>query len=494
VPAVDKTESVELPIPVKAWPEIIAAAERHPLSFFALGIIGFLTLVVPLGLAKIDGGVLVVAMGAYSLLFATVAAIVYFRPRNLRFEEPAPIADPVRFKKSETQSGDEDSSESGKLRELYGTDKPPPNLDTWYRRIRPSLHQASYYTVPTYYLDRDLYIVDYNIAFEVAFRTKAGKLRGKHVGFFIDILANANQVYEHGKQFTNRVKAEGTFPFVDFEPIVYHSDDFGTIEFTKVASQLHDAGGKLQGWAVALMPRALNWPAFEEQLRQKLFQDKLWSVYSGPYDRILPDFPAYKQLIQDVIAVVPAGGANHVADLGAGTGNVTAALLAQGHRVTAIENNVGMLDRFSVKGLRATIVKGSVDNLECLKDELFDAVVMVNVLYAVDDPLKCLKETHRILKPGGVIGFSTTHQETNLDELLAGIRAHLEATGKFAKLQVDFDVLQRINRDIEKSIARRFSRKQYLSYAQQAGFELTRIVDSTYHNAVMLVHAGKSGK
>lgn len=378
-------------------------------------------------------------------------------------------------------------------REIWGADSPPPDLDTWYKRLRPNLHQASFYTVPTYYLDTDLNVVDYNIAFEIVFRELAGPLRGRHVNWFIARLHNHDQVHAHGREFTDRVREKRRFPFVDLEPIVYDSIDFGRVEFTKVASQLHDCDGRLQGWAVALMVRRIDWDAFERKLNEKLFQDKLWSVYSGPYDRIFPDFPPYAQLIQDVIAVVPRDH-RHVADFGAGTGNTTVALLKQKHQVTAVENNVGMLDRLASKLQPAdavAIVKASIENIECFKNEVFDAVVMVNVLHAVDDPLGCLKDIYRVLKPGSVLGLSTIHRRTNLDELLGAIKEHLLKEGTYQQLISDYDMLERINRDIEQTIARRHTRTEYQRFVRTAGFEITRYVPSTYHNAVMLLHAKK---
>lgn len=241
------------------------------------------------------------------------------------------------------------------------------------------------------------------------------------------------------------------------------------------------------------MIRQIDWEAFQTPLKEKLFLDKLWSVYSGPYDRVLGPFPAYKQLIQDVIAVV-SGQNSHVADFGAGTGNVMQALVEKGHRVTGVENNVGMIDRLAKKVGKTrgvAIVKASVENTPCFRDAAFDAVTMVNVLYAVDDPLSCLKEIHRLLKPGGVLGLSTTHRKTSLDQLLNAIKAHLETEGTYQDLMGDYDELHRINRDIERTIARRHTRTEYQQWVRMAGFEITKYEPSTYHDAVMLLHARK---
>src|SRR5207245_1762969 len=142
---------------------------------------------------------------------------------------------------------------------------------------------------------------------------------------------------------------------------------------------------------------------------------------------------------------------------------------------------------------RLTIVKASVENLECLNDESFDAVVMVNVLYAVDDPLRCLREIHRILAPGGVLGFSTTHSETRLDELLENIKAQgrLYAQGADGRAMNDYNVLAQVNRNIERTIARRHTREDYKDWVEDAGFDITRYEESTYHKAVLLIHAKK---
>ncbi len=380
--------------------------------------------------------------------------------------------------------------------DILGANAPTPSIGLWYTQLRPVLHQASQYTVPTYYLDVDLNIIDWNVAFDMIFSDVAGKIRYQHVNYFIARLDNHIEVFDHGRRFTERVLA-GALPFVDTEVLRYKSSRYGQIVFLKVASQLHDPAGELRGWSVSLLIREIQWGKFERDLRRRIHDDKLWSVYSASYDRVLKEFPPYQTLIQDVINVVPDVPGLSVADLGAGTGNVTEALLKAGHRVTAVDNSAAMLDRLSAKRFdpqRVTVAKASVEHLDALcilEDESFDAAVLVNVLYGVDDPLRCLRGVHRILKPKGLLAYSTTHSETRLDPLLNAIKARLIEDGKYKKLAEDYQNLREANKELERTIVRRYRREQYREWTEAAGFDIKLDVPSTYVDAVMLVHAQK---
>lgn len=367
--------------------------------------------------------------------------------------------------------------------------------DYWYRELRPVLHQAPMYSTPTYYLDTKLDVIDWNIAFELIFESLAAKIRGKHVNWLIARLTNHSEVFDHARAFTEDYQRTGVFPFVDVEPLEYESPRYGAVRFTKVATQLHDPEGKFKGWSIALLVDQIEErELFNEDLQERIGTEKMWRVYSASYDRVLNRFPPYAALIQEVIGVVRRQKDLYVADLGSGTGNAAAALVKAGHRVMAIENNEGMLDRIAEKQFpetRLAVVKTTVEQLGCLKERQFDAAVMVNVLYAVDDPATCLQGVFRILKPGGVLGLSTTHRETDLSPLLNSIEAELRGQPDFDQIADDWNNVQKINRMLEKSIVRRHTREAYLEWIKLAGFEVTDFVPSTYCDAVMVVHARK---
>jgi ubiquinone/menaquinone biosynthesis C-methylase UbiE len=69
----------------------------------------------------------------------------------------------------------------------------------------------------------------------------------------------------------------------------------------------------------------------------------------------------------------------------------------------------------------------------------FDAAIMINVLYAVDDSVKCLWQVRRLLKPGGRLVLSTSHSETDLDRLFLRMREVLQGRELWKELEEDFN-------------------------------------------------------
>ena len=101
------------------------------------------------------------------------------------------------------------------------------------------------------------------------------------------------------------------------------------------------------------------------------------------------------------------------ADVGCGTGPLTAAILEHGDPrvVTAIDRYDGYLEaaRRKIDDLRAIFEKGSAEALP-LDDDSVEFAVSALALNAVDDPAKALTEMVRVVKPGGVVsGYVWDH-------------------------------------------------------------------------------------
>lgn len=109
-----------------------------------------------------------------------------------------------------------------------------------------------------------------------------------------------------------------------------------------------------------------------------------------------PDYPA------PAVAWL-VDGARDVADVGAGTGKLTAGLVAQGCRVTAVEPDAGMLDALRTQVPTAAARSGSAEALP-LADATVDAVVFGQAWHWVDVS-RASAEAARVLRPGGALGL-----------------------------------------------------------------------------------------
>jgi SAM-dependent methyltransferase len=103
-------------------------------------------------------------------------------------------------------------------------------------------------------------------------------------------------------------------------------------------------------------------------------------------------------------ARLPAGGAPHVLDAGAGRGTLAARLAALGYRVTALDESAAFVayarQRWGGRHLR--LVRGDVVRLP-FTPAAFDAAVCGEVLEHVADDAAAVAELARVLRPGGVL-------------------------------------------------------------------------------------------
>lgn len=360
-------------------------------------------------------------------------------------------------------------------------------------QLRTVIYQAPRYSVPTYYLDPSLIVFHWNIAFEVIFQPILATIRRQHVNNFIVQLSNYDDVLNHAREFTNRTKQNGELPLVDCELLKYDSQTYGMVELEKVATQLTDSSGNLKAWAVALFPRRIDWDTYMSDLEPRLRDDKLWGIYAVSYDAILLQFQPYRELIATVVAGIPPS-ASRILELGAGTGNVTRALLQRGSRVTAVENNAFMLEKMAEKKLsasgRLTLLVESVEDTTFGDEANFDGAIAVNVMYALNDPAGCFRKVAAALRPGAVFALSTTHSGTTLDPLLKSIKEDLVAKGEFSSLEEHYKRLYDVNKDIEFKIARRYTLEEYRTMLHESGFEI--LYDrAAYCDAVQVIYARK---
>jgi len=124
---------------------------------------------------------------------------------------------------------------------------------------------------------------------------------------------------------------------------------------------------------------------------------------AGQWDKLRADLYGQGLTRQAMMALLPSQWT--IADLGCGTGQITAELTVHVQRVIGVDQSAAMLKaaRRRTAGLgNAELRRGDVEAIP-IDDGVCDAAVLVLVLAYVRDPLRVVCEARRILRPGGKV-------------------------------------------------------------------------------------------
>jgi SAM-dependent methyltransferase len=148
------------------------------------------------------------------------------------------------------------------------------------------------------------------------------------------------------------------------------------------------------------------------------------------YERGRPSYPpqAVERLLAEVGATDPA---THLLELGAGTGKLTALLVAAGLRPLAVEPVDAMRAKLAASAPGAEPLRGTAEEIP-LGDGAVDAVVVAQAFHWFR-PEPALAEIHRVLRPAGRLGLIWNRRSgwpPGIDELLAGLRGSAPHYGR----------------------------------------------------------------
>lgn len=163
----------------------------------------------------------------------------------------------------------------------------------------------------------------------------------------------------------------------------------------------------------------------DEALAGRRFGDAADAYVAGR-----PDYPA--EIVDWLVQ-----GAIDVADVGAGTGKLTAALVRAGRDVVAVEPDGGMIAALEREVPAARALQGTGEALP-LADASVDAVTYGQAWHWVD-VATASAEAARVLRPGGVLGLVWNIRDTSVDwveELGATIR------GSAAERMIESDTVR----------------------------------------------------
>lgn len=345
-------------------------------------------------------------------------------------------------------------------------------------------------TIPIYRLDRNFRILDWNDAFSLAFDGTLEGRRGQNAQEWVFFLDNFQEVMSHGAE---RFGDPNNLPRFDYEELKYTSSRYGLIEAGKRAYQVPAPDGSVDSW-ICVLDLKFRTPdislKFQLDLISVLRDDLLWSEYAVSYDRVLTCTAVYQELLDEVLGetgredgLERLGPNARVIDLGAGTGNIALRLAEGGERrnIVAIDKNRFMLGALRSKCQKflqidrhqagVIALKQDITNLYGLPDDQFDVAILNNVLYTLNDPMRCLREVCRVLRRGGQIRVTGPKKDSNLKFLFERIKGDIEAAGRWKEVADDYARVKEINEHRLGNMLFKWTSNDVAAMLQDAGFE-----------------------
>ncbi len=134
-----------------------------------------------------------------------------------------------------------------------------------------------------------------------------------------------------------------------------------------------------------------------------------WDLYAPLYDRLISFAPHRRRSLE--LARLAAG--ERVLVCGCGTGQ-DLPLLPPGLKVFAVDASQGMLSRALGRACASPVRFQLMDAQRlAFPDACFDCVILHLIVAIVPDPLACLREAARVLRPGGRIALFDKYHDGN---------------------------------------------------------------------------------
>lgn len=145
-------------------------------------------------------------------------------------------------------------------------------------------------------------------------------------------------------------------------------------------------------------------------------EEALWNRFAGTYDRFMKKYmDAYRTIIDETARRLRPD--DNVLEVATGTGLIALGLSDHIRQIDAVDFSPEMIEAAKKKAWENGVsnVRFDVQNAYALPfpTASFDAVIIANTLHIMPEPEKALRETGRVLKPGGkLIAPTFIHAES----------------------------------------------------------------------------------
>jgi precorrin-6B methylase 2 len=293
-------------------------------------------------------------------------------------------------------------------------------------RVDQSFFQGS---VPGFVIGHDQTIVDWNMGFELVFGALPNVKRGMPVSKWYELIENFRRLPKREE----KLHGEAMLPITDRDRVVYLSQDFGRMVFSKIMSPVLDrVTGRVIGWNVALNINSVTERVkFFTEFNDRVQDASKHARYVMGIDQVAQKSRVFHDAVQTSIGELQA--AKDLLIIGAvGAASFVEAILNANpnSRVSILDQDAEALrhlrHKLSRHGARVRIVRGSPDDVSIIPEERFDGVLLLWPHMAKQELSRVVKALKQKIRDHGVLSVVSWTQDNGADKFWSLVRRDLE--------------------------------------------------------------------
>lgn len=156
-----------------------------------------------------------------------------------------------------------------------------------------------------------------------------------------------------------------------------------------------------------------------KKLKKENKSQVLWDFYSYFYNVSISSSNIHKEMYSNIIKLLNPKKGNHILDAGCGSGQFEDQIIDSrysGVKINAIDFSGNML-RHAKKNSQIVFQQLDLNNPLPFKDQYFDSVIAISVIFTLPRLEYSLKELKRVLKKGGELIIVEPKPDFNMSEL-----------------------------------------------------------------------------